>query len=108
MPQEAASPSADHALRAFAAVFAEDGPPLQGILLGCVLGSVLWLMAGCAVCYVYGYLRDVLPYLWCLVGGLLLFAVVQIVRAYQLGSADPPLSRPRTSGVPLVAGDALK
>jgi O-antigen/teichoic acid export membrane protein len=53
--------------------------PIRGLLMGAALGTALWLIAVLTVFYSLGYLPRTLPYLWWLLGILMIFAALQLM-----------------------------
>ncbi len=66
------------------------GQPVKGLLLGCALGLVLWVVAGLAVFSEVGYLPHTRIYLWCLLGVLIAFVGVDLVRTLLRGDLRTP------------------
>ncbi len=108
MAREAALPTDAHPIYAPVEKFATDAQPLQGILLGCVLGSTLWMVAGLAAYYAFGYLRGIVPHLWWLLGVLAAIAAVEIARTIQNARPTSAFFCPRESRLRVVARDTLK
>ena len=54
---------------------------IRGLLMGIILGLALWLMLALAIFYSTGYLPRTLPYLWWLLGVLMIAAAVEVALA---------------------------
>ena len=52
--------------------------PILGLIMGAVLGLALWLVAALAIFYTLGYLSRMLPYIWYLLGILMIIAAVLV------------------------------
>lgn len=75
--------------------------PLQGILLGCVLGLALWMGAGLGFLRAVGYLPHVPTFLWWVLGCLLIGAAVEVARTFLRGRpalVPPPCIHRRSVG----------
>lgn len=55
-----------------------ENQPIRGFLMGAALGTALWLIAVLTVFYAIGYLPRTLPYLWWLLGILMIVATLQL------------------------------
>ncbi len=68
---------------------------IRGLLLGVSLGLTLWLIVAFAMFYTIGFAPRMLPYLWWLVGILMIYvyAAAQIALAWKRGELSAPPER---------------
>ncbi len=74
------------------------GRPIKGLLLGCGLGLLLWIIACLVVFAKVGYLPHTRIYLWWLLGVIGAFAGVEVMRT--LLRRDPEIPYPRSTPSP--------